>query len=142
MTNLPTGIVAISGKTKGYRVLKYAGQKTYHVGSFQNLDHAIMVNNNLDTLVADFRLSLKSESSEVAPDVEDIHAMIVENSLSDMTEITRLITAADKVAEYRMAVVSGEVARLHKRLDELTKIAPRAEPQKSVWNRFAVRPKQ
>ena len=136
-TDLPTGITHSGCRNKGYRVLKYVNNRTYHIGSFQNLEHAKLVNANTDSLIKDYRKALSGNVEVDSSTIDGIHSLIVENSLSDMQEITRLITAMDKVSEYRIGLLNKEIVRLHERLDE-------REPIKkdSVWNRFSVRPKQ
>lgn len=147
MENLPTGVVKAGGRNKGYRVLKYINGRTFQIGSFQNVEHAILVNDNTNRMVKFFREELaKATGTETVSDsstVDDIKSLIVENSISDVLEITRLVNELDALNEYRIGLLNENIARMQEHLSELDQGMRVVEPVKqSVWKRFTVRPKQ
>lgn len=147
MENLPTGVVKAGGRNKGYRVLKYINGRTFQIGSFQNVEHATLVNDNTNNLVKFFREELaKATGTQTVSDsstVDDIKSLIVENSISDIMEITRLVDEADAMNEYRIGLLNENITRLQEKLDELDEGVRVVEVDKpSFRNWFSVRPKQ
>lgn len=144
-TKLPIGIVNAGGGKKGYRVIKHLNGRSFNIGSFQNINHAERVNNNANKMVNFFREELaKATGTQTVSDsstVDDIKSLIVENSISDVMEITRLVDEADALNEYRIGLLNENITRLQEKLDEGLHVI---EPVKkdSVWKRFSVRPKQ
>ena len=134
---LPVGMSQQVNGKNGYRLNRTVRGKQYNFGSFQNFDHALRTNGYVDIIVKDLEEAYEKEG---VLSIVEIHKLIVENSLSDMQEITRLINDLDSMNNYRIGMISNDIARLHERLDELDQGVCVVElEKKSFWQRITGR---
>lgn len=144
MKDLPVGVSRNGGTKKGYRLHRSVAGKNYLFSSFQNLDHALRVNECIDVIVADLREALDKEGTF---SVNDIQKLIVENSLSDMEEITRLINDSNRHINRKFLDLMEQNARLHDRLENQSlrnaivqsRLDALEEQPKSFWQRITGR---
>lgn len=132
MKTLPIGISAGTGRNKGYRLNRTVGSKNYNFGSFQNIEHALRTNGYIDIIVEDLK---QAHAKEGVISIDEIQILIVENSLSDMQEITRLLDGVKNNFDYQSVLLGSEIARLRERLDEGMHINE-PDGKKSFWNRI------
>jgi hypothetical protein len=90
MKELPVGL---SKTNWGYRLHRTVNGKKYNFGSIQNHELAHRLNGYIDIIVADLK---DAQSKEGVLSVDQIQKMIVENSVSDMEEITRQINDSNR----------------------------------------------
>lgn len=136
---LPVGMSKqINGKN-GYRLNRTVRGKEYNFGSFMNLDHALRQNGYIDIIVEDLR---DAQSKEGLVSVDQVQKVLIENSLSDMKEITRL---ADDLyrrtqhevrsAKWEVNSLKDEIEKLENKIDSIVTFM-QLESQKTLWQRI------
>lgn len=110
--DLPVGIARGQGS---YRLIRTIGGRKYNFGSIRSLPLALKVNANIGLLVDDFRAELARKISAE----DSLQTLLVENSMTDMLEITRKFNAMTEVMESQQEEIRSLRILTAKFIDEV-----------------------